>query len=147
MKPCEIPLEIFRGATFQHEFITQVKKYVYDPLIHTNADDLQRTYAENLKHHGFTWEFVNFLGTYASAELIVIPAHAKSGDTVAPLDTFTSGAGELVLTARSVVFGLTPAKTLKLAWTDGRYKLKLTTAGGVVDCLAFGAIKVYGDKS
>lgn len=147
MKPCEIPLEIFRDATFDQEFITQVKTYNYDPDINVEPADQQRTYAENLEHHGYTWQFVDFATTYASAELIVLPAYTRTGDQAEELLKLTSAAGDIELGARSVKVGLLPTKTAKLSWNEGKYKLKLITASGKVDFLSFGSVKVLGEKA
>lgn len=166
MTPTKFVIDIWRGASFDKELISQVKKYNYDPAVNNTAADLGRTHMENLVKHGFTYEYINFANDYDKAELIVKKAWVKSGqpDTEPLLLLSTvadaSGHAALQLTDKSVVIGINPVITKRIDFSSAAYRLLLTKEGtpvagdtdagsgsrDQVDCLIYGDFNVHGEK-
>lgn len=146
MLPTEFDLVIRRGVTFGIELIGQVKVYTYDPATDTTPADLQRTHAENLEHHGFTYEYIDFLTDYNAAELHVYRSYKNGQEAKEPIMTLTLANGDIELTNKSVKVGITDEATQEIDFNAGMYELNLITAAGQVDGLNFGKVTVYGHK-
>jgi len=145
MIPTKLDLVFWRGISFELELISQIKTFTYDPAVNDTAADLQRTHAENLKHHGFVYAYIDFLATYTVAELIIKKPFLRAGqDSGTPLLTLTLAASDITLTDQSVQIAYAAADTLEIDFSAGSYELLLTTAAGKVDGLVFGDVKVLG---
>jgi len=148
MIPYRFDFKIWRGASFNHELVSQVKSWIYNPDVHNATPDLKRTHAENLEEYGFDWVYVDFLSDYTAAELVIKRPFVNGQQPKEPIMTLSLAAGDIELTTRSVKFGISSAAaTLDLDWDKGTYELKLTTAAGEVDCLVYGEIEVLGDRA
>jgi hypothetical protein len=147
MIPSKLDLLIWRGTSFEIELISQMKNYTYDPDIHTSAADLKRSYAENLKHYGFVYEYVDFATLYPEATLnIMKPWRQNSNEVRKPLFEFSLENERIELTSKSVKLGISAADTQELEFDAGTYKLLLITATGKVDGLVYGNVKVEGER-
>ena len=151
MIPAELTLNIWKGCSFDIEFVSQYKKYIYDPAIHDSVADHKRSYKENLEFYGFTYEFIDFLAMYDSAELRVYPSwKTKYNSSDEPIFTLTTTAKQIVFTNKSVKLHLSAKETAALDFTQGVYGLDLTIdfpqATDVVDRLIFGDINVSGEQ-
>lgn len=146
MLPTELDLVIRRGTTFGLELIGQAKVYNYDPATDTTPADLQRTHAENLEHHGYVYEYIDFLTDYSAAELIIVKSYKNGQEAKEPLMTLTLAAGDIELTAKSVVVSISDEDTQAIDFNAAMYELLLITAAGDVDGLNFGKVTVMGHK-
>jgi hypothetical protein len=147
MIPSKLDLTIYRGTTFELELVSQIKKYIYDPAIHTGASDLKRSHAENLEYHGFTYEYVNFSSIYDSASLLIMKPWEQSGDEARqPLMTLNTTNGRISLTTTSVKLGISAADTQEIDFDSGSYKLLLVTAAGKTDGLIHGMVTIEGER-
>jgi hypothetical protein len=144
MIPTKLDITIWRGISFELELISQIKNFTYDPAIHTSTADLKRTHTQNLEYYGFVYEYIDFLTTYASAELIIRKPWIKAGQQATdPLMTLAVLSG-LELTSNSVKIAIAAADTAPIEFDAGTYELLLTTATGKVDGLIFGDVTVLG---
>ena len=146
MTPHKLDITINRGTSYELELISQIKKFTFDPEIHTTLMDKRRTHAENLEHYGFIYEYINFLETYTTAELIVRKPWAKDGQPTKALLSLNLENG-IQLTNMSVKIGIPPGDTRKLEFDSGNYELNLTTPAGKIDGLIFGSLTVNGEQA
>jgi len=163
MIPVKNNIDIWRGSTYSVEFVSQIKKYVYDPNLHDSIADRHRSYKENLDYYGFTYEFIDFSSIYTSGKLEVRPAWKKKrSDDDIPLLSLTTGNGGIVFTDRSVLLTITAIGTAALAFDQGVYDLELsneadgelyqnplvslTSAEVIVDKLLYGEFLVHGER-
>ena len=149
MTPYKFDLTFIRGTSFSLELVSQVKKFIYDPDVHTAAADLKRTHAENLAHYGFNYEYINFGTTYTKAQLIVKKPWSKAGQpTSKPLLELSAEEGEITLGERSIKIYVDPMATQELDFSSGNYRLLLTLGEEpeeVIDCLVYGTVTVLGE--
>jgi hypothetical protein len=148
MIPAELTLNIWKGCSFNIEFVSQYKDYVYDPAIHDSVADHKRSYKENLEFYGFDYRFINFLALYDSAELRVYSSWDKTSGE--PIFTMTSKDKQITFTDKSVKLHLSANKTTELGFTQGIYELDLTAGNPkaiyVVNRFIFGDINVSGEQ-
>lgn len=166
MTPTKLDLPIRRGTSFEIELVSQVKKYVYDPDVHTAPADLKRTHAENLEHYGYTYEYIDFATTYTRAELVIRKPYTgvNSPDPLLTVKTAEEGVEStqtlLELTDKSVKIGISPEDTKAMSFNTAVYELNLiieeslsadeVRAGAQsrdeIDTLVYGNVTVSGDK-
>ena len=143
MTPSKLDLEIWRGATFRRELVTQTKTFIYNPAVHTSAVDLKRSHEENLEFYGANFAYVDFLSTYVSAELAIVKAWDKLEQNT-PLLILDDLVNNLILGAKSITIVIDDATTQLLNFDSGSYKLRLTKANGDVDLFTYGSVTVFG---
>lgn len=166
MTPTKLDLPIRRGTSFEIELVSQIKKYTYDPAVHTAPADLKRTHAENLEHYGYTYEYIDFASTYDRAELIIRKPYTGVGssDPLLTVKTPEEGVEQtltvLELTDKSVKIGISPEDTAAMNYNTAIYELHLIIEEGLtdaeiragaqsqdeVDTLVYGNVTVTGDK-
>jgi hypothetical protein len=147
MIPSKLDLTIHRSTSFEIELISQVKNYIYDPAIHSGPADLKRTHAENLEYYGFVYAYVDFVNLYPIATLhIMKPWRQNNSEEREPLMELTLADGDIELTDKSVIIGISAEITQEIEWDRGTYKLLLTTATGKIDGLTHGVVNVEGEK-
>lgn len=147
MIPSELNLLVWRGTTFEIELVSQVKNFIFDPVVHNSPADLKRTHAENLEYYGFTYDYLNFASVYNSADLVVMPPWRQKGDeNRAPLLSLTVAAGGIQFTSTSVKVGISAEATQLIDFDSGTYKLLLHTTDGKTDGLIYGDFDVKGER-
>ena len=62
-------INVKKGTTFNNHLILQKAIPKYDPSVHNNTADLQRTHAENIAYYGYTYEYIDVDSLYHHAEL------------------------------------------------------------------------------
>jgi len=147
MLPSKLDLIFWRGTTFELELVSQVKKYVYDPAIHTGVSDLKRSHVENLEYYGYVYEYVDFSTLYDSGKLVITKPWMQEGDEERePLLILETQYNNIEFTSSSVKVGLDAEATQELEFDSGNYKLLLETTAGKVDCLVYGTVSVQGER-
>ena len=147
MDPIHKDLVIWRGASFITKYIAQNKVYNYDPPLATpTVADNKRTHAENLEFYGFTYEYVDFLADYDSAELIVVKPWVRDGQSTESILSLTTEKDDVTLTEIETIVTVNPTDTRNIMFDSGSYNLLLTKSDGQVDLLAYGTITVRGGK-
>lgn len=161
MTPSKHDIEIWRGASFELELISEVKVYTYDPALHHGVSDAQRTHAENLEHYGFTYEYIDFATIYDYAELSIRKPWIKYGQATAePILLLNTDNGGLELTDNSVRIGINAVDTKNIEFDSGVFELVLiieeelsqadimagATPENKIDKLIYGTAVVLGEK-
>jgi hypothetical protein len=147
MDPIHRDLIIWRGASFIAKYIAQNKVYTYDPpLLTPTIADNKRTHEENLEFYGFIYEYVDFIESYASAELVVIKPWVRDGQAIEPILSLTTSSNNITLTEIETIVTIVPTDTKNIMFDSGTYNLLLTKLDGQVDLLAYGTVTVRGGK-
>lgn len=147
MIPIKHNIDIWRGTSFEEEFVSQIKTYNYDPVVNNTKADLIRTHAENLKYYGFEHSYVDFDTTYIRSELICSKAWLKMSQTpTAPLMVLTSEEGNIVLGNNNIKILMNPEITSNIEFDSAVYELLLYQASGKIDKLLYGDMSVLGNK-
>lgn len=145
MIPSKLDLLIWRGTSFELELVSQVKSYIYDSDVHNAPADLKRSHAENLKHYGYVYEYVDFAMLYTAANIDIVSPWKQDEKT--PLMSLSLEEGHIALTNKSVQIGISAADTQNIEFDKGIYKLLLTTSTGKVDGLVYGEVDVQSENN